>query len=120
MFGYMPPVEVIFGEREFEIEDNVMRVIHSYDINVDKDELIRALNYDRNQYQRGFDFAISLLKDELEGFSNWCKDGRKEGVDFVLDCVIPNLGEPINELNKIVFNDSSSELTKEEGPHNVH
>lgn len=119
MFGYMPPVEVIFGEMKTEFEDNVMRAVQSYDINVDKDELVRALNYDRNQYQRGFDFAVSLLKDELEDFSNWCKDGRKEGVDFVLDCVIPNLGEPINELNKIVFNDSSSEPAKEERPHNV-
>ena len=29
------------------------------------------------------------LKERLEDFSRWCCDGRKEGVDFVLDCPLP-------------------------------
>lgn len=32
-----------------------------------------------------------LLKKTLQDFSDWCRDGRKQGVDFVLDCVLPNL-----------------------------
>lgn len=31
-----------------------------------------------------------VLKSRLEDFSRWCKDGRKEGVDFVLDCPLPD------------------------------
>lgn len=31
------------------------------------------------------------LKERLEDFSKWCKDGRKQGVDFVLDCPLPNM-----------------------------
>ena len=31
------------------------------------------------------------LKEQLEDFSKWCRDGRKQGVDFVLDCVLPNI-----------------------------
>ena len=31
------------------------------------------------------------LKERLEYFSKWCKDGRKQGVDFVLDCPLPDL-----------------------------
>ena len=31
------------------------------------------------------------LKDRLEDFSKWCRDGRKQGVDFVLDCPLPNM-----------------------------
>ena len=30
------------------------------------------------------------LKVRLEDFSKWCKDGRKQGVDFVLDCQLPD------------------------------
>ena len=30
------------------------------------------------------------LKERLVDFSKWCKDGRKQGVDFVLDCPLPN------------------------------
>lgn len=31
------------------------------------------------------------LKERLEDFSKWCKDGRKQGVDFVLDCPLPDM-----------------------------
>ena len=31
-----------------------------------------------------------VLKSRLEDFSRWCKDGRKEGVDFVLNCPLPD------------------------------
>ena len=30
------------------------------------------------------------LRKRLEDFSEWCRDGRKEGVDFVLDRPLPN------------------------------
>ena len=31
------------------------------------------------------------LKARLEDFSKWCRDGRKQGVDFVLDCPLPDI-----------------------------
>ena len=31
------------------------------------------------------------LKERLEYFSKWCRDGRKQGVDFVLDCPLPDM-----------------------------
>ena len=31
------------------------------------------------------------LKARLEIFSKWCRDGRKQGVDFVLDCTLPDM-----------------------------
>lgn len=34
---------------------------------------------------------VEVLKSRLEDFSRWCKDGRKEGVDFVLDCPLPDI-----------------------------
>ena len=30
------------------------------------------------------------LKERLKDFSKWCRDGRKQGVDFVLDCPLPD------------------------------
>lgn len=55
------------------------------------------------------------LKERLEYFSKWCKDGRKQGVDFVLDCPLPDMPtadvapraevarEIFEELDKIMF-----------------
>ena len=31
------------------------------------------------------------LKERLKDFSKRCRDGRKQGVDFVLDCVLPDI-----------------------------
>ena len=47
------------------------------------------------------------LKERLEDFSKWCRDGRKQGVDFVLDCPLPNIPTadvvPRAELAREIF-----------------
>ena len=30
------------------------------------------------------------LTERLQDFVKWCKDGRKQGAEFVLDCPLPN------------------------------
>lgn len=51
---YESPVRLIASQFETKIENDVMSVIQNYDIQVDKDELIKALNYDRQQYDKGY------------------------------------------------------------------
>ena len=57
--SYKSPIEVIIGqmrmEHEKRLEGNVMTVIQEYGITADKDELIRALQYDRGQYDKGYE-----------------------------------------------------------------
>ena len=55
---YISPIEIIYGNAQTQIEGDTLKAIHSYGINVDKDELIKALNYDRDQYNQGFNDAI--------------------------------------------------------------
>ena len=33
----------------------------------------------------------NALQKRLQDFSDWCRDGRKQGVDFVLDCPLPDI-----------------------------
>ena len=33
----------------------------------------------------------NALQKRLQDFSDWCRDGRKQGVDFVLDCTLPDI-----------------------------
>ncbi len=54
MSGYESPVRMIVGEMETKMEADTMSVIQRYGIDVDKEELIKALNYDREQYDIGF------------------------------------------------------------------
>lgn len=51
---YKSPIEIIYGQTQTKIEGDVLQVVQSYGINVDKEELIRALQYDRGQYGKGY------------------------------------------------------------------
>lgn len=53
--SYNSPIRIIEGELTTKIEDDIMSVVQSYGIDVDKAELKRALRYDREQYEKGFD-----------------------------------------------------------------
>lgn len=52
--AYESPIEFIQGAITAKFEDEVMRYVQSYEINVDRDELIKALAYDREQYEKGY------------------------------------------------------------------
>lgn len=69
--------EDVAREIVLEKENHIMQTIRQY-VEVDKDELIRALQYDRNQYEKGFedgylkgraDFAEKIL-GMIEEFKN--------------------------------------------------
>lgn len=59
MMDYKSPIEIAIGqfrlEQEKRIEGEVFKAIQDYGINIDKDELIRALRYDREQYDKGYE-----------------------------------------------------------------
>jgi hypothetical protein len=58
--SYESPIDIVVGEVQFKFEQDVMKAIQSYDICVDRDELIKALQYDRHQYEKGFADACKL------------------------------------------------------------
>jgi hypothetical protein len=49
-----------------------MKAVYQYDIKIEKEELIRALNYDRNQYNQGYDDG---RRDAIASITR-CKDCR--------------------------------------------
>ena len=51
---YESPIKVVYNDVVPEFESGVMRAIQKVDIFVEKDELIRALDYDRGQYEKGY------------------------------------------------------------------
>lgn len=61
---YQSPIEVIYKEMRTEFENNVYKAIQDYGVCVDKDELIKALQYDRGQYEKGYADGLLHQKDE--------------------------------------------------------
>lgn len=54
---YESPIKAFQGELETQLEGEILKAVHRVGVTVDRDELIRALRYDREQYQKGFDDA---------------------------------------------------------------
>ena len=47
------------------MEENIFKAIQNVDINVDREELIKALKYDRDQYNKGYEDAKAEIKNTL-------------------------------------------------------
>lgn len=52
--GYESPIRMIVSEMETQMEKDTLTAIQRYGIDIDKEELIKALNYDRGQYEKGY------------------------------------------------------------------
>ena len=64
--SYQSPVEIVSQNIREKFEGDVMQIIHSYDIHVAKDELVKALQYDRDQYKKGFADGSKLRMDKIK------------------------------------------------------
>ena len=62
------PIKIIYTDMKTQMEEGVMKAVQNVGINVDRYELLRALQYDRDQYEKGF------------------RDGRKDRDDEIVRC----------------------------------
>jgi hypothetical protein len=92
---YKSPIEVIYGQMQTQLEGDIFRTVQNYGINVDKDELIKALAYDRNQYDVGYRDALDTIvrckdcvywQDNNGGYPHeecrWDKDETPDADDY--------------------------------------
>jgi len=97
--NYQSPIEVIHTQMQSQIEGEIYKAVMRVGVSVDKDELLKALAYDRNQYQKGYndrDEEIVRCKDckHFDGLNckvnditnimdtNWfCADGERRTDD---------------------------------------
>ena len=71
---YESPIELttnkIMSNISKQLDNDILQAVMETSIKVDKDELIRALQYDRNQYEKGYE------------------DGYKEGMNAMKSQII--------------------------------
>lgn len=76
---YESPIEIITTGVHLLVEENVYKTLTKLGINVDKDELLRALQYDREQYQKGYDDGCKEFAERLKNndfFANFTYKGE--------------------------------------------
>lgn len=81
---YESPIQISLVDEymtsvENDIEKHVMNYLMKYNIQVDKSELIKALNYDRKQFEIGYDAGY--------------KDGFNKGKEYYLEKITIMLEE---------------------------
>ena len=62
---YKSPIEIAFDKVSYEVENNIYNAVQKYNINVDKKELEKALRYDRQQYEAGYNAAMDKQKNKM-------------------------------------------------------
>ena len=75
---YKNPIEVIYDELQTQMvqedEKLVMKTVRNVGVNVDKGELIKALQYDRNQYTKGYEDGkndvLDKIRAEIEAYND--------------------------------------------------
>lgn len=79
--SYDSPIEIVKKmqeQYETDVVNNVLKCVQSYGINVDKDELIKALKYDRQQYEKGYKDGAKKFVEHFKQILNneiWeCED----------------------------------------------
>ena len=84
---YESPLTKIYGTIQNQIikqdEENTMYVVNravGYD--VDKEELIKALNYDRDQYKKGYADAMAVIEDIKQEIEETYRDSLKEDINY--------------------------------------
>ncbi len=104
---YKSPIEKIYGELQTQMvqedEKMVIKAIEKVGVNVDKGELIKALQYDRNQYTKGYEDGrngvLDKIRAEIEKLQTYKMfDGEKTvyiELDDVLAIIDKHKGESV-------------------------
>ena len=55
------PIKIIYKDVDMQLEAGVIKAVQKASIYVDKDELLKALQYDRDQYRKGYEDALEKI-----------------------------------------------------------
>lgn len=80
---YKSPIEVITEEMKLFYDGDVVRAVQKHDIDVDKEELLKALKYDREQYEKGFKCGVIAFTGYLKEHSFMCDPGNGFSFDAI-------------------------------------
>lgn len=101
---YESPIKIIVSKLCTKLESDCVKSVQSYGFDVDKEELAKALNYDREQYEKGhkdgYNKAIDDFKNKWDSrvmdLIRLCEDCRLIGVQQA-DSIFDEIAEQLKE-----------------------
>ena len=76
--AYESPVAVFMKELNNQVEDGVVKYIQGYGIDVNKEELLKALKYDREQFEKGYKAGYEKALNECAEAMLNSSEGEEE------------------------------------------
>ena len=67
---YESPINMIISKLCTNLESDCMQAVQRYGFDVDKEELAKALSYDRKQYEKGHTDGYNKAIDDLLEYAN--------------------------------------------------
>lgn len=71
--GYQSPIHQYVSDIKLKMENDICTAVQNVGIYVDKKELIKALSYDREQWEQGY----------AHGYSKGYEQGRKDALESI-------------------------------------
>jgi hypothetical protein len=96
MIDYKSPIEIWHSEMEMRMEDEVLKACQRIGVQVDKEELLKALQYDRGQYDKGYQDGLNADK--------WIP--CEERLPSEIGCYLVTTDGRYNDIVDIAFYDS--------------
>lgn len=81
---YESPITIIQKQLDTYVENEVLKVAQGISVYVDKEELTKALKYDRDQYNKGYEDGIASTQKQAhweidcDGYYPYCSNCRHE------------------------------------------
>lgn len=95
---YKSPIEIIIGQIKTNYEDEIFRAVQNVGINVDRTELLKALEYDRGQYEKGYNDAIDDFVEEIKSILPIAVHQDCSEIDYEVDYALYNMRFKIDKI----------------------
>lgn len=82
---YNSPIKLIRSDLETQIENGVLKAVQEVGVDVNKEELVKALQYDRNQYEKGY---ADAKRQYDRGHGHWILEREPNGRPYCFRCSV--------------------------------
>ena len=63
---YESPIEIVQTQMQMQMDGEILKAVQGVGIDVNKEELVKALAYDREQYSKGYKDGVKDLAERLK------------------------------------------------------
>ena len=95
---YESPIKIITGKMVTQFDDEIYSAVQNVGINVDREELLKALEYDRGQYKKGYNDAIDDFAEELKSILPIAVHQDCSEIDYAVDYALYNMRFKIDKF----------------------